>query len=243
MVSRAGPVLGTGTLSAATSAATPSTGPAPPPTGSTSTRGPGATTDRPGLRAVLECARDGDVIVVHTPDRPERTVRDPLDLIHDLAERGVGVRHLADPTTVDSSDPGDPMTQLAVVLLALFAQMERTCTVERAAHARAVAPAKGRRTGRPSAVDPDELAAKTGITRTTPSHPDPPDRSPKHRSPATAPVSSVPAASTDHQGAADRAEHEVVSVARHDPRRGSSPGPVTSKEHDHHGSSTGAADG
>ena len=143
----------------------------------------GATTDRPGLTAALAYARKGDVIVVHTLDRLGRTVRDTLNLIHDLAERGVGVRNLADPIKVDSTNPNDPMAQLAVVLLALFGQMERTYTLERAAHARSVAAAKGRRIGRPSVVDPDKLAyaahlresghtmaeivAKTGITRTS----------------------------------------------------------------------------
>jgi DNA invertase Pin-like site-specific DNA recombinase len=138
----------------------------------------GATVDRPGLRAVLDYARDGDVIVVHTLDRLGRTVRDTLNLIHELSERGVGVRNLADPIHID-----DPMAQLAVVLLALFGQMERTYTLERAAHARSVALAKGRRVGRPSVVDPDqldyakhlrdsgcsikEIVAKTGIARTS----------------------------------------------------------------------------
>lgn len=117
----------------------------------------GATVDRPGLRAVLEYARDGDVIVVHTLDRLGRTVRDTLNMIHELSERGIGVRNLADPIKVDSSHPDDPMAQLAVVLLALFAQMERTYTVERAAHARAVATAKGRRVGRPVLVDPAKI--------------------------------------------------------------------------------------
>lgn len=143
----------------------------------------GATTDRPGLREVLAYARQGDVIVVHTLDRLGRTVRDTLNLIHDLAERGVGIRNLADPIRVDSSQPDDPMAQLAVVLLALFAQMERTYTLERAAHARAVATSKGRRVGRPVVVDASKLAyaahlretghtindiiAKTGIPRTS----------------------------------------------------------------------------
>lgn len=36
----------------------------------------GSTVDRPGLRAVMEFARDCDVIVVHTLDRLGRTVRD-----------------------------------------------------------------------------------------------------------------------------------------------------------------------
>ena len=92
--------------------------------------------------------------MVHTLDRLGRTVRDTLNLIHDLSARGIGVRNLADPIRVDSSDPEDPMAQLAVVLLALFGQMERTYTLERAAHARAVATAKGRRVGRPVVVDP-----------------------------------------------------------------------------------------
>ena len=143
----------------------------------------GATTDRPGLREVLAYAREGDVIVVHTLDRLGRTVRDTLNLIHELAERGVGIRNLADPIKVDSSSPEDPMAQLAVVLLALFAQMERTYTLERAAHARAVATAKGRRVGRPVTVDASklewaahlresgstiaEIVEKTGIPRTS----------------------------------------------------------------------------
>ena len=117
----------------------------------------GATVDRPGLRAVLEYARDGDVIVVHTLDRLGRTVRDTLNMIHELSERGIGVRNLADPIKVDSSRPEDPMAQLDVVLLALFGQMERTYTLERAAHARTVATAKGRRVGRPVLVDKAKL--------------------------------------------------------------------------------------
>jgi DNA invertase Pin-like site-specific DNA recombinase len=75
------------------------------------------------------------------------------------------------------------MAQLAVVMLALFGEMERTYAAERAAHARAVASANGRRTGRPSVIDADklehaallrdkgfsmkEITAKTGLKRTT----------------------------------------------------------------------------
>ena len=65
-----------------------------------------------------------------------------------MAEGGIGIRNLADPIKVDSSNPADPLAQLAVVLLALFAQMEWTYLLERAAHARAVATVEGRRVGR-----------------------------------------------------------------------------------------------
>ena len=143
----------------------------------------GASTDRPGLRTLLDYAREGDVIVVHTLDRLGRTVRDTLNLIHDLHQKGVGVRNLADPIRVDSASPGDPMAQLALILLALFAQMERTYAIERAAHARAVAASKGRHVGRPTVVNANQLeharllrdqgntiadiVAKTGITRSS----------------------------------------------------------------------------
>jgi len=84
-------------------------------------------------------------------------VRDTLNLIHDLDERGIAQRNLADPITVDTTDPEDSMGRLAVLLLAMFAQMERTYSAERAAHARAVATAQGRRIGRPVTLDPAEL--------------------------------------------------------------------------------------
>ena len=83
-----------------------------------------------------------------------RTVRDTLNLIYELSERGIGVRNLADPIKVDSSRPDDPMAQLAVVL-ALFAQMERTYALKRAAHAGATA--NGRRVGRSVVVAPAKL--------------------------------------------------------------------------------------
>lgn len=143
----------------------------------------GATTNRPGLQDALRHARAGDVVVVHTLDRLGRTVRDTLNLVHELKERGVGIRTLADPLPIDTSTPDSPIAQLAVVMLALFGEMERTYAAERASHARAVASTNGRRTGRPSVVDADklehavllrdkglsmkEITAKTGLKRTT----------------------------------------------------------------------------
>lgn len=78
----------------------------------------GAHTNRPGLAALLEYARDGDVSSC-TLDRLGRTVLDILNLIHDLTERGVGLRNLAGPITVDSTDSTDPMGQLVPVLTGL----------------------------------------------------------------------------------------------------------------------------
>lgn len=76
-------------------------------------------------------------------------LREVLNLVRDLAERGIGVRSLADPLPINTADAG--MGRIAFLLLALFAEMERTFTAERAAHARAVAEAAGRHVGRPVA--------------------------------------------------------------------------------------------
>jgi DNA invertase Pin-like site-specific DNA recombinase len=108
-------------------------------------------------------ARPGDVIVVHTLDRLGRNIRDVLNLIHDLAERGIAVRSLADPLPINTADEGTG--RIAFLLLALFAEMERTFTAERAAHARTVAEANGRQVGRPLAHPADKIEGKADVDR------------------------------------------------------------------------------
>ncbi len=150
----------------------------------------------------------GDVIVVHTLDRLGRTVRDTLNLIHELAERGVGVRNLADPIRVDSSNPADPMAQLAVVLLALFGQMERTYTLERAAHVRPVATAKGRRVGRPVTVDRAQLDYDAHLRTAghTIAEIVAKDRNPPHQ---PVPASAAPAPRAGHRRRASRRRSQL----------------------------------
>ncbi|NKU87660.1 recombinase family protein, partial [Rhodococcus hoagii] len=140
----------------------------------------GATTDRPGLTALLEYARDGDVIVTHTLDRLGRNVRDTLNLIHDLRERGIGVRNLADPDPHRLDEPDDRWhnwRRIARTVRADGAHLHSRTRRPR----REVATAKGRRTGRPSVVTESQIAhavqlrdtgatvprftAKTGLTR------------------------------------------------------------------------------
>ena len=139
----------------------------------------GATVDRDGLNQLLGYARPGDTIVVHTLDRLGRNLREVLNLVHDLARLGIGVRSLADPLPISTA--GEGMGRIASLLLALFAEMERTFSAERAAHARAVAEADNRHVGRPIAHPAGKIeyarllrdqgsslgmiAAKTGIPK------------------------------------------------------------------------------
>ena len=103
----------------------------------------GATMDRDGLTALLGFARPGDRINLLTLDRLGRNMRETLNLVHDLTQRGIFLRTLGDKLAVDTSDPG-PGTDMAIALLAMFAQMERIYMLERAAGARAAKQARGR---------------------------------------------------------------------------------------------------
>jgi DNA invertase Pin-like site-specific DNA recombinase len=83
---------------------------------------------------------------------------------------------------VDTSDPG-PGTDMAIVLLAMFAQMERIYMLECAADARAAKQARGLPAGRPAKLNataragaaqrigddaiPEQVAADLGISRST----------------------------------------------------------------------------
>jgi len=109
----------------------------------------GATTDRPGLTALLSYAREGDTVVAYTLDRIGRNLRDCLNMVAQLRERGIGIKTLADPLPIDTSDDS-AMAQVAVAMLGLFGEIERVFAQERAAHARAVREAKGAPVGRPA---------------------------------------------------------------------------------------------
>lgn len=124
----------------------------------------GAHTQRPGLQALLAYARPGDVVLVYTLDRLGRSLRDTLNLVHELRERGIGLRTLADPIAIDTTDDG-PTATMALLILGLFSEIERVYNRERVAHARAVQEAKGdgRGVGRPRALSDDQVRYATHL--------------------------------------------------------------------------------
>ena len=138
----------------------------------------GATMGRDGLTALLGFARPGDRINLLTLDRLGRNMRETLNLVHDLTQRASS----APLATAPTSDPG-PGTDMAIALLAMFAQMERIYMLERAAGARAAKQARGLPTGRPAKLNattragaaqrigdgaiPEQVAADLGVSRST----------------------------------------------------------------------------
>jgi DNA invertase Pin-like site-specific DNA recombinase len=66
--------------------------------------------------------------VAYILDRLGRNLREELNLVHDLDEKRIGVRTLADPIPINTGDEG--MARIAFLLLALFAEMEGTFTAD-----------------------------------------------------------------------------------------------------------------
>jgi DNA invertase Pin-like site-specific DNA recombinase len=117
----------------------------------------GATTERPGLQALLGHAREGDTITVVALDRLGRSLVQMIQTIDDLNSRGVVLRSVR-----ESVDFSTPMGQVVAAIFLALAQYERTLISERAAAAREAARVRGRQTGRPRALtrEQTELARR-----------------------------------------------------------------------------------
>lgn len=103
--------------------------------------------DRPGLAALLDYARPGDVIVVKGVDRLGRDAAEVMLTIRDLLAREIVIRALREG--VDSSTP----TGRAVLgIMASLAELELELGRERRAAAREARRARGQHVGRPKAL-------------------------------------------------------------------------------------------
>lgn len=110
--------------------------------------------DRPELLALLEYARDSDVLVVRRIDRLAGSDRMLLDLMSELHDRGIGIRSLTE-TAVDTTTPwGRAIWGFQAVLVQLRVDTIRENTMRGLQHARA----QGRVGGRPPALTAAQVA-------------------------------------------------------------------------------------
>jgi DNA invertase Pin-like site-specific DNA recombinase len=116
-----------------------------------------ATTERPGLAAVLDYLRGGDTLVVWKLDRLGRSVKDVLTIADDLHERGIGVGILTGKLSGSYSPTGEG--KFFFTMMAAFAELERDIIYERTMAGLTAARAQGRNGGRPTVMDADKLAA------------------------------------------------------------------------------------
>lgn len=113
----------------------------------------GATAKRPELQRMLDQLRDGDVVVVTKYDRLARSLRDLLDIVEAIKERGAGFRSLA-----EDIDTTTPAGELIFHVFASIAHFERRRIAERTREGLAAARKRGRIGGRPPALSPDQRA-------------------------------------------------------------------------------------
>lgn len=111
----------------------------------------GASAKRPELARMLDQLRDGDVVVVTKYDRLARSLRDLLDIVEAIKERGAGFRSLA-----EDIDTTTPAGELIFHVFASIAHFERRRIAERTREGLAAARKRGRIGGRPPALSPDQ---------------------------------------------------------------------------------------
>ena len=102
---------------------------------------------RPDLDRMLEQLRDGDVVTVTKYDRLARSLKDLLEIVEVIRERGAGFRSLA-----EDIDTTTPAGRLVFHVFASIAQFERERISERTREGLASARKRGRVGGRPPAL-------------------------------------------------------------------------------------------
>lgn len=111
----------------------------------------GSKRERPELDRLLDHLRPDDVVVVTKYDRLARSLRDLLDLVEAIEERGAGFRSLA-----EDIDTTTPAGRLVFHVFASIAQFERERIAERTREGLKAAKLRGRVGGRPSALNTDQ---------------------------------------------------------------------------------------
>lgn len=103
--------------------------------------------ERPGLTALMDYAREGDVIVVTGIDRLGRSLIEVMTTIRDLGERGIVLRSLR-----EGIDTSNATGRMVAGVLASVAELELELGRERRAAAREARRSRGQPTGRPKAL-------------------------------------------------------------------------------------------
>nr|WP_176704901.1 recombinase family protein [Arthrobacter sp.]AXV46247.1 TniR resolvase [Arthrobacter sp.] len=129
-------------------------------------RASGKKDDRPQLAACLKALRQGDTLVVWKLDRLGRDLRHLVNIVHDLTERGIGLRVLTGQgAAIDTTTASG---KLVFGIFAALAEFERELISERTLAGLASARARGRKGGRPYKM----TAAKVRLARASMGQPD-----------------------------------------------------------------------
>ncbi|MBJ7542246.1 recombinase family protein [Rhodomicrobium udaipurense] len=109
---------------------------------------------RTELQVLLECVREGDIVVVTRIDRLARSVKDLQDIVLELREKGVALRATEQP--IDTSTAAG---KAFLDMLGVFAEFETNLRRERQLEGIAKAKAAGVYTGRKPSLDVERIKA------------------------------------------------------------------------------------
>lgn len=117
----------------------------------------GAKRDRPALNNLIDFAREGDEVIVHSLDRLARDLRDLKSIVDTLNDKGVTVEFLQERLRF-SPEADDPLSKLQLHLIGAFAEFELSLLRSRQAEGIARAKAKGVYKGRRATIDREQVA-------------------------------------------------------------------------------------
>lgn len=112
----------------------------------------GAQRDRPQLQAAIEYAREGDTVVVWKLDRLARSLKQLIETVEGLEDRGIGFKVLTE--NLDTTTPGGKMI---FHIFGALAEFERSLIRERTVAGLEAARANGQVGGRPRSLSDEDL--------------------------------------------------------------------------------------
>lgn len=110
----------------------------------------GKSAERPGLEQMLQFAREGDTVIVHSMDRLARNLDDLRRLVRQMTARGIRIEFIKEGLTF--SGETSSVQQLMLSIMGAFAEFERSLINERQREGIALAKAKGVYKGRKPAL-------------------------------------------------------------------------------------------
>ena len=107
-----------------------------------------------GLHECLSTLKPGDLLVTPRLDRPAHSLSNLVELLDDLAKRGIGFRSLREGIDTTSADGA-----LVSHVIGALADFQRSLISEKTRAGMAAAQAQGRHLGRPRSLDDEQIAA------------------------------------------------------------------------------------
>lgn len=120
----------------------------------------GTLRERPELTACLRTVRKGDTLVVWKLDRLARSLKDLVEIVHDLNSRQIGFRSITE--SIDTTSSGG---RLVFHIFGALAEFEHSLIRERTVAGLVAARARGRKGGRRPSLTPGDVQKASAMLR------------------------------------------------------------------------------